>query len=147
MAISVLLSPGCGEISSEYLDRALAADELIIDAGEIYKVLTRSTGIPSENVPALRLALGVRATAIRHAREDGINATIRTGNGDRASIQRLQAQAGPGTVVKVLHIDREEACRRVKQIVKSKDRQLACEQGLGRYFDRYVPEDTDQVVK
>ena len=47
----------------------------------------------------------------------------------------------------VLNLDRDEACRRVRQIVKSKDRQAACEEGLGRFYDRYQPDPDDQLVK
>ena len=147
MALRLLVSPGCQAIDEEYVERTRRPGELVIDAGEIFKALTGSAEIPSTNVPALRLALGLRATAIRHAREDNIDAIIRTGNGSRSSIRRLQDQAGPGTPVLVHNLDRDEACRRVRQIVKSTDRQAACEEGLGRFYDRYQPDPDDQLVK
>ena len=137
-------------IKSQRLLRSLqpeAAVRDVIDAGEIFKALTGSAEIPNTNVPALRLALGLRATAIRHAREDGIDAIVRTGNADRGSIRRLQEQAGPGTPVLVHDLDRDEACLRVRKIVKSKDRQAACESGLGRFYDRYQPDPDDQLMK
>ena len=147
MALRVLVSPGCQELSAEYVERTRRPGELVIDAGEIFKALTGSAEIPSTNVPALRLALGLRATAIRHAREDDIDAIIRSGNGDRAAIRRLQEQAGgPGTPVLVLNLDRDEACKRVDALVKGADRRVACRQGLDRFYDRYSPEATDEVV-
>ena len=147
MAMRLLVSPGCQELSAEYVERTRRPGEIVLDVGEIFKTLTGSAEIPSTNVPALRLALGLRATAIRHARTDDIDMIIRTGNADRGSIRRLQDQAGPGTPVLVHQIDRDEACRRVRQIVKSTDRQAACEEGLGRFYDRYQPDPDDQIVK
>ena len=147
MALRLLVSPGCQELSAEYVERTRRPGELVIDAGEIFKALTGSAEIPSTNVPALRLALGLRATAIRHAREDNIDAIIRTGNGDRAAIVRLQEQAGPGTPVLVHELDRDEACKRIDALIKGADRRVACREGLGRFYDRYVPATDDQIVK
>ena len=147
MALRILISPGCSEISEGIIDRLKQPNEILLDAGSIYKTLTGSAEIPSTNVPALRLALGLRATAIRHAREDNIDAIIRSGNGNRSSIRRLQNQAGPNTPVLVYQIDRDAACRRVDEIVSGVDRRVACREGLSRFYDRYVPEASDQVVK
>ena len=147
MALRLVVSPGCSSVSEEFIERTRRPGELVIDVGEIFQTLTGSAEIPNTNVPALRLALGLRATAIRRAREDNIDAIIRTGNADRGSINRLREQAGPGTPVLVHDLDRDEACRRVKQIVKSADRQAACEEGLGRFYDRYVPDPDDQLMK
>ena len=147
MALRLLVSPGCSAISEEFIERTRAPGELLIDAGELFKTLTGSSEIPNENIPALRLALGLRATAIRHARQDNVDALIRTGNGDRASIRRLQEQAGPGVPVLVHDVGRDEACRRVRQIVESKDRQAACKSGLARFHDRYQPDPDDVLMK
>ena len=147
MAIRVLVAPGCQELNAEYIERTRRPGEIVLDVGQLVQTLTGSTAIPSTNIPALKVALGLRATAIRFARESNVDAIVRTGNADRASIRRLQEQAGPGTPVMVLNLDRDEACRRVRQIVKSKDRQAACEEGLGRFYDRYQPDPDDQLVK
>ena len=111
MALRVLVSPGCQELDAEYVERTRRPGEIVIDVGQLVQTLTGSTAIPSTNIPALRLALGLRATAIRHAREDNIDAIIRTGNADRGAIRRLQEQAGPGTPVLVHQIDRTKPAR------------------------------------
>ena len=147
MALRLLVSPGCQAIDEDYVERTRRPGELVIDAGEIFKALTGSAEIPSTNVPALRLALGLRATAIRHAREDNIDAIIRTGNADRGSIRRLQDQAGPGTPVLVHEIDRDVACKRIDELIKGADRRVACREGLSRFYDRLVLEPDDQIVK
>ena len=147
MALRVLVSPGCQPLSEEFIERSRRPGELVLDVGEIFKALTGSAEIPSTNVPALRLALGLRATAIRHAREDNIDAIIRSGNADRGAIRRLQDQAGPGTPVLVHQIDRDEACKRIDALIKGADRRVACREGLGRFYDRYVPDPDDQIVK
>ena len=147
MALRLLVSPGCSSVSEEFIERTRHPGELVVDVGELFETLTGGAEIPNTNIPALKLALGLRATAIRHARTDNIDMLIRTGNADRGSIRRLQDQAGPGTPVLVHDLDRDEACRRVKQIVKSADRQAACEEGLGRFYDRYQPDPDDQIVK
>ena len=146
MALRLVVSPGCSAVSEEFIERTRRPGELVIDAGEIFQTLTGSAEIPNTNVPALRLALGLRATAIRRAREDNIDAIIRTGNADRGSINRLREQAG-GAPVLVHDLDRDEACRRVKQIVKSADRQAACEEGLSRFYDRLVSDPDDIMLK
>ena len=147
MALRLLVSPGCSSVSEEFIERTRQPGELLVDVGDLFKALTGSAEIPNTNVPALKLALGLRATAIRHAREDNIDAMIRTGNADRGSINRLREQAGPGTPVLVHDLDREVACRRVRQIVKSADRREACEEGLGRFYDRLIPEPDDILLK
>ena len=147
MALRVLVSPGCQELDAEYVERTRRPGEIVIDVGQLVQTLTGSTAIPSTNIPALRLALGLRATAIRHAREDNIDAIIRTGNADRGAIRRLQEQAGPGTPVLVHQIDRDEACKRIDLLIKGADRRVACREGLGRFYDRYAPDPDDQIVK
>ena len=147
MALRVLVSPGCQPLSEAFIERTRRPGELVIDSGELFKVLTGSAEIPSTNVPALKLALGLRATAVRFARESNIDAIVRTGNADRAAIRRLQEQAGPGTPVLVHEIDRDVACRRIDALIQGADRRVACREALGRFFDRYIPDAGDQLVK
>ena len=145
MALDVLVSPGCAAVSADYLDRVRGAGDIVIDAGELFKALTGSAEIPSENVPALRIALGLRSAAIRMAREKNINGVVRSGNGDRAAIRRLQAEAGGG--VKVLHVSRAVACQRIESLITSTDRQAACKEGLDRFYNRYAADAGDEVVR
>ena len=147
MAIRILISPGCRQVSESLIERTRRPGEVVIDAGQIYEALTGSTEVPSTNVPALKLALGLRSTAIRFARESNVDAIVRTGNADRAAINRLREQAGPSVPVLVHNLDRESACARVRQIVKSEDRRVACETGLGRFYDRLVLEPSDELIK
>ena len=145
MALHVLVAPGCAEISADYLDRTLGEDGVLIDVGSIFSALTGSSAIPSTRPAALALALGLRTSAIRFAREKNLNGLVRTGNADRAAIRRLQAEAGGS--VRVLNLDRDEACRRVRSIVSNEDRRAVCTAGLDRFYKRYIPDPADEVVK
>ena len=147
MALRVLVSPGCQELSAEYIERTRRPGEIVIDVGQIVKGLTGTAEIPSTNIPALKLALGLRATAVRFARESNVDAIVRTGNADRAAIRRLQDQAGPGTPVLVHQIDRDDACTRIDALIKGADRRVACREGLSRFYDRLVLDPDDQIVK
>ena len=141
MALDVLVSPGCRAVADDYLDRSLGPDDVLIDTGAIFTALTGSTAIPSSRPAVLALAVGLRTTAIRFARENGLNGIVRTGNGSRASITKLQLEAGGS--VKVLQLDRDEACKRIRGLVTGADRVGACEIGLDRFYNRYAAEDAD----
>ena len=145
MALDVLVSPGCADVSDEYLDRALGPSDVLIDVGELFRAVTRSDVIPNTRPEALRLAAALQTTAIRIARENNLSGIIRTGNAARANIDKLQRASGGS--VKVLQLDRETACKRIRALVRSDERAAACEQGLTRFFDRYAPAPTDEVVK
>ena len=68
MPLRVLAGPGCDAVGKdEYLEDAREAGDVVISVGRIFKALTGSSGVPSENPPALRLALGLRSAAIRSA--------------------------------------------------------------------------------
>ena len=71
MPLHVIAGPGCDSVGKdEYLEDELEEGDVVISAGRIFKSLTGEIGIPSENNPvALRLALKLRAVAIRTARE------------------------------------------------------------------------------
>ena len=145
MAIDVLVSPGCRAVADDYLDRALGPEDVLIDTGAIFTALTGSSGIPSARPAVLALAAALRATAIRIARANGLNGIVRTGSGSRASITKLQLEAGGA--VRVLQLDRDEACKRIRGLVTGADRVAACEIGLDRFYGKYVPSDTDEVVR
>ena len=78
----------------EFLEDELEEGDVVISVGRIYKAITGKTGIPSENPPALRLALALRAAAIRVAREKELSGWILTSNGSRAHLDRLVAESG-----------------------------------------------------
>ena len=145
MPLDVLVSPGCSGVSREYVERVRQPGHVFIDTGLIFTALTGSTAIPSALPEVLRVAQGLRTTAVRFARDANLSGLVRTGNGSRAAIQRLQAETGGGAV-KVLAIDREEACKRVRELVTGADRVATCEQGLDRFYDRYQPDPSDEVV-
>ena len=113
--------------------------------------MTGTTEIPNTNIPALEvLRWGfVRRRSGTHATDNiDMRSSARVTETEGAIGGGSKDQAGPGTPVLVHQISiRDEACRRVKQIVKSADRQAACEEGLGRFYDRYQPDPDDQIVK
>ena len=145
MPLSVLVSPGCAEVSEDYLDRTLGDDDVLIDVGTIFQAVTRSSVIPNTRPSALRLAVALQTEAIRIARQADLNGIVRTSNGARSNIEKLQLETGGA--VKVLAIDRETACKRISGLVKGEDRKAACEQGLSRFYDRYSPLPSDEVVR
>ena len=121
-------------------------DDVVISVGSIYKAITGSSGIPSENGPALRMALGLRTVAIRIAREKELSGFVLTSNGSRANLDRLVAETGsPG--VKVLKMTEAEACKRISKLVPAGARREACELGIkSRWFARYTPGPDDVEV-
>ena len=147
MPLQVLAGPGCDAVGKDdYLEDSLEDGDVVISAGKLYKAITGSAGVPSENPPALRLALGLRSVAIRSAREKQLNGWILASNGDRASLDRLAAEAGAERVT-VLKLSEAQACARVGQLVKGAERRSACEEGIRkRWFARYQPKAIDREV-
>ena len=89
MPLRVLAGPGCDAVGKDaYLDVELEDDDIVISVSKIFKAITGSDGIPSEKPAALRLALKMRAEAIRVAREKELNGWILTSNGSRAHLDR-----------------------------------------------------------
>ena len=147
MPLQVLAGPGCdGVAKDEFLEDALEEGDVVISVGRIYKAITGSAGVPSENPPALRLALGLRSMAIRSAREKELSGWVLTSNGSRAHLDRLAAEAGAERIT-VLKITEAQACARVGRIVKGAERRAACEEGIRkRWFARYEASPTDREV-
>ena len=137
MPLQILAGPGCDAVGKDaYLEYALGADDVVISVSRIYKALTGSTGVPSENPPALRLALGLRTAAIRMAREKELSGFVLTSNGRRADLDRLAAESGGA--VRVLKMTEAQACARVGRLVTGAARIAACEEGIKRrWFGRY----------
>ena len=147
MPLQILAGPGCDSVGKdEYLEDALEEGDVVISVGKLYKAVTGSSGIPSEQPAALRLALYLRTTAIRVAREKELSGWILTSNGSRAHLDRLAAEAGAERVT-VLKITEAEACNRVGQLVTGAARRSACEEGIrNRWFARYQPVASDVEV-
>ena len=147
MPLKVLAGPGCDAVAKdEYLEDALEEGDVVISAGKIYKAITGSAGVPSENPPALRLALALRTTAIRVAREKELSGWVLTSNGSRAHLDSLIAESGAARVT-VLKLTEAQACARVGQLVTGAERRSACEEGIrNRWFARYQPKASDREV-
>ena len=97
MPLRVVAGPGCDSVSKDgYVEDELQPGDVVISVGRIFKALTGSSGVPSENPPALRLALGLRAVAIRSAREKELSGFILTSNGRRADLDRPGRRGGRG---------------------------------------------------
>ena len=144
----MLAGPGCDAVGKdEFLEDALEEGDVVISVGRIYKALTGSSGIPSEQPAVLRLALGLRSVAIRSAREKELNGWVLTSNGSRAHLDRLADEAGADAVT-VLKMTEAQACARVGRLVKDAARLAACEDGIKRrWFGRYQPAPTDREVE
>ena len=147
MPLQVLAGPGCdGVAKDEFLEDELEPGDVVISVGKIYMALTGSSGVPSENPAALRLALYLRTTAIRQARERELNGFVLTSNGNRADLDRLVEETGASGVT-VLKLTEAQACARVAALVKPGARREACEEGIKRrWFARFQPSPTDREV-
>ena len=148
MSLRVLAGPGCDKIAKDaYIEDELQPADVVISVGKIFAAITATDDIPSSNSAALRMALGLRAVAIRSAREKELNGFILTSNGDRKHLNRLVADSGASGVT-VLTMTEAQACARVGQIVKGAERRSACEEGIKRrWFARYHPAPGDVEVK
>ena len=146
MPLRVVAGPGCDSVGKDsYIEDELEEGDVVISVGKIFEAITTSTDIPSSNSAALRLALYLRQTAIRQARERQLSGFVLTSNGDRAHLDRLVDETGaPG--VTVIKMTEAQACARVAALVP-KDRRAACEEGIKRrWFGRYQPAASDVEV-
>ena len=147
MALRVVAGPGCDAVGKDgYIEDELQPGDVVISVGRIFKALTGSDGVPSENPPALRLALGLRTVAIRSARKKELSGFVLTSNGNRADLDRLVEETGASGVT-VLKMSEKQACARVAALVPKGERRAACEEGIKRrWFGRYQPSPTDREV-
>ena len=133
MALTVWQSPGCADLIADDLQEIVDGGGVVIDAGRIAESLGWNPTDPDRNMDLLRVALGMRTTAIKIATARGLNGVVRTSTTNPASVARLTAQTG-GTV-RTIAMTRAEACRRIRKIFpNSRDRQAMCEEGLDRYY-------------
>ena len=95
MPLRVVAGPGCDSIGKDqYVEDEMQPGDVVISVAKIYKAVTGSSGVPSENPAALRLALYLRTTAIRQARKNELTGFILTSNGNRADLDRLVEESG-----------------------------------------------------
>ena len=147
MALEVLAGPGCDEIGKEsYIEGRLGPDDVVISVGRIFSALTLADQIPSSNTAALRMALYLQTVAIRNARERQLSGFILTGNGNRARLDKLAAEAGVSRVT-VLKMTPAQACAAVAALVPPGERREACDEGIKRrWFGSYQPGPNDREV-
>ena len=146
MALTVLASPGCDDVKMPYVESHRQPGDVVISVGRLYAALTADGSIPSSNTPALRVALAMRVTAIRLAREKQLNGYVLTSNGNRSDLDRLVAETGADGVT-VLKLTEAQACARIAQLVPAGERREACEIGVKRrWFGRYQKSGTDREV-
>ena len=137
MALDVLAGPGCDATKLPYVESVREPGDVVISVGSIFEALG-GVGVPSTNTATLRLALYLRTTAIKQAREKQLSGFILTSNGNRADLARLQAEAGGA--VRILKMTEAQACARIAQIVPAGDRRANCDEGITRrWFGRYRP--------
>ena len=133
MALNVIQSPGCADLIADDLQEIVDGGGVVIDAGRIAESLGWNPTDPDRNMDLLRVALGMRTTAIKIATDRGLNGVVRTSTTNPAAVTRLRAQTG-GTV-RTIAMTRAEACRRIRKIFpNNRDRQAMCEEGLDRYY-------------
>ena len=151
MALEVLAGPGCDEIGQRSVHRRASSgpDDVVISVGRIFSALTLGADqIPSStNTAALRMALYLQTTvAIRNARERQLSGFILTGNGNRARLDKLAAEAGVSRVT-VLKMTPAQACAAVAALVPPGERREACDEGIKRrWFGSYQPGPNDREV-
>ena len=134
MALDVLRSPGCADLIDDDLQAITDAGGVVIDTGRIAESLGWNPADPNRNQALLRVAVGMRTTAIKIANDHDLTGVVRTSNSSPAALERLTAQAG-GTV-RTIHLTRAEACRRIRKLLpNNRERAAACEEGLDRYYN------------
>ena len=134
MPLDVIQSPGCADLIADDLQVVVDDGGVVIDTGRIAQSLGWDPTDPNRNQALLRVAVGMRTTAIKVARDNDLDGVVRTSNTAPAALKKLTAQAG-GTV-RTIRMTRAEACRRIRKLLpNNRERAAACEEGLDRYFD------------
>ena len=132
-SLDVIQSPGCADLIAEDLHAISDRGGVVIDTGRIAESLGWNPTDPNRNQALLRVAVGMRTTAIKIARDHNLEGVVRTSNTAPAALEKLTAQAG-GTL-RTVHMTRAEACRRIRKLFpNNRERQAMCEEGLDRYY-------------
>ena len=133
MALTVWQSPGCADLIADDLQEIVDRGGVVIDTGRIAESLGWNPTDPDRNMDLLRVALGMRTTAIKIARDRGLDGVVRTSTTNPSAVARLTAQTGGA--VRTIAMTRAEACRRIRKLFpNNRDRQAMCEEGLDRYY-------------
>ena len=133
MPLDVIQSPGCADLIADDLQAISDRGGVVIDVGRIAESLGWNPTDPDRNQALLRVAVGMRTTAIKIANDNDLPGVVRTSNTSPGALEKLTAQAG-GTVRKI-QMTRAAACRKIRALFPdNRDRQLLCEQGLDRYY-------------
>ena len=131
--LDVISSPGCAELIADDLQEIVDRGGVVIDTGRIAESLGWNPTDPNRNQDLLRVAVGMRTTAIKIARENDLEGVVRTSSTAPGAIDKLKVQAGG--VVQTIQITRAEACRRIRKLYPdNRARAALCELGLDRYY-------------
>ena len=134
MSLTVWQSPGCADLIADDLQEIVDRGGVVIDTGRIAESLGWNPTDPDRNMDLLRVALGMRTTAIKIARDRGLDGVVRTSTTNPSAVARLTAQTGGA--VRTIAMTRAEACRRIRKLFpNSRDRQAMCEEGLDRFYN------------
>ena len=117
MALDVIQSPGCADLIADDLQAISDRGGVVIDTGRIAESLGWNPTDPNRNQALLRVAVGMRTTAIKIARDHNLEGVVRTSNRSPAALEKLTAQTG-GTV-RVVAMTRAEACRRIRKLFRT----------------------------
>ena len=132
-SLDVIQSPGCADLIADDLQAIVDDGGVVIDTGRIAESLGWDPTDPNRNQAILRVAVGMRTTAIKIARDHNLEGVVRTSNTAPAALEKLTAQAG-GTL-RTVHMTRAEACRRIRKLFpNNRARAAACEEGLDRFY-------------
>ena len=130
MSLTVWQSPGCADLIADDLQEIVDGGGVVIDAGRIAESLGWNPTDPDRNMDLLRVALGMRTTAIKIATERGLNGVVRTSTTNPAAVARLTAQTGGA--VRTIAMTRAEACRRIRKLFPQQPRPAGDVRGRSR---------------
>ena len=131
--LDVISSPGCADLIADDLQEIVDGGGVVIDTGRIAQSLGWNPTDPNRNPALLSVAVGMRTTAIKIARENDLHGVVRASSTSPGKLKKLQEQAGG--VVQTIPMTRAEACRRIRKLFPdNRERAALCEEGLDRFF-------------
>ena len=93
----------------------------------MYRALGGTATSPASDPELYRVASYILATAVRFARDQGLDGVVTTSGGNRSRLNALVNQAGGRLLVTAP--SRAEVCRRLRKVVPEKARREVCEAG------------------